>query len=146
MKGRKPNLQNVVPMKGDIQKEIPPAPDFLCDIGRDVWDELAPELAKRGRIELLYKYQFGSYCAAVANFISATNTLAMEGLFYEPGKGRNGNQRRRHPALTLQENSTSIMRRDSALFGLSPVDASRLDTGAQGNFLNSVLDQLNGSD
>ena len=146
MKGRKPNLQNVVPMKGDIQKEIPAAPDFLCDIGRDVWDELAPELAKRGRLELLYKYQFGSYCAAVANFISSTDTLAMEGLFYETGKGRNGNQRRRHPALTLQENSTSIMRRDSALFGLSPVDASRRDTGVQGDFLKNVLDQLNGTD
>lgn len=145
-KGRKPNLQNVIPMKGDIQKEIPPAPDFLCELGRQVWDELAPELVSKGRLELLYKYQFGSYCAAVANFIQATNTLAMEGLFYETGKGRNGNQKRKHPALTLQENATSAMRRDAALFGLSPVDAARLESGGQGDLFKEVMDQLNGTD
>lgn len=145
MKGRKPNLHNVVPMKGDIQKEVPEAPDFLDDLARDVWDELAPELVKKGRLELLFKYQFGSYCAAVSNFISATNTLALEGLFYETGKGRNGNQRRKHPALTLQETAMASMRRDSALFGLSPVDAARLEGGGQGDLFDEVMKQLNGT-
>ncbi len=76
MKGRKPDLQNVIPMKGDIQKEIPAAPDFLDDLARDVWDELVPELVKKERMELLYKYQFASYCAAVSNFVTSTNTVA----------------------------------------------------------------------
>jgi P27 family predicted phage terminase small subunit len=133
-------------MKGDIQKEVPPAPDFLCETGREVWNELAPELAKSGRVELLYKYQFGSYCASVANFISATNELALEGLFYETGKGRNGNQKRRHPAIGLQETAMGNMRRESALFGLSPVDAARLETGGQGDLFEEVLKQLNGTD
>lgn len=146
MKGRKPHLDNVIPMKGDMPKEIPEAPDFLCDIGRGVWDELAPELVAKGRIELLYKYQFGSYCAHVANFIQSTNTLALEGLFYETGKGRNGNQKRKHPALTLQETASAAMRRDSALFGLSPVDSARLEGGDQGDLFDQVMSQLNGTD
>ncbi len=53
MKGRKPDLQNVIPMKGSIQKETPVAPDFLDDLARDVWDELVPELVKKARMELL---------------------------------------------------------------------------------------------
>jgi P27 family predicted phage terminase small subunit len=145
MKGRKPDLQNVIPMKGDIQKEIPTAPDFLDDIARDVWDELVPELVKKERMELLYKYQFASYCAAVSNFITSTNTVAMEGQFYDTGEGRNGNQKRKHPALTLQETAMTAMRRDAALFGLSPVDAARLGDGGQGDLFDQVLAQLNGT-
>ncbi len=146
MKGRKPNLENVIPMKGDIQKEIPAAPDFLDDIGRDVWDELVPELVKKERMELLYKYQFASYCAAVSNFITSTNELALEGHFYDTGKGRNGNQKRKHPALTLQETSMNTMRRDAALFGLSPIDAERLGAGGQGELFAQVMEQMNGTD
>jgi P27 family predicted phage terminase small subunit len=145
MKGRKPDLQNVIPMKGDIQKEIPTAPDFLDDIARDVWDELVPELVKKERMELLYKYQFASYCAAVSNFITSTNTVAMEGQFYDTGEGRNGNQKRKHPALTLQETAMTAMRRDAALFGLSPVDAARLGDGGQGDLFDQVMAQLNGT-
>jgi P27 family predicted phage terminase small subunit len=145
MKGRKPDLQNVIPMKGDIQKEIPTAPDFLDDLARDVWDELVPELVKKERMELLYKYQFASYCAAVSNFITSTNTVAMEGQFYDTGEGRNGNQKRKHPALTLQETAMTAMRRDAALFGLSPVDAARLGDGSQGDLFDQVMAQLNGT-
>ena len=145
MKGRKPDLQNVIPMKGDIQKEIPTAPDFLDDIARDVWDELVPELVKKERMELLYKYQFASYCAAVSNFLTSTNTVAMEGQFYDTGEGRNGNQKRKHPALTLQETAMTAMRRDAALFGLSPVDAARLGDGGQGDLFDQVMAQLNGT-
>jgi P27 family predicted phage terminase small subunit len=146
MKGRKPNLENVIPMKGDIQKEIPAAPDFLDDIARDVWDELVPELVRKDRMALLFKYQFASYCAAVSNFITSTNTVAMEGQFYDTGKGRNGNQKRKHPALTLQETAMSTMRRDAALFGLSPVDEARLGAGDQGDLFDQVMAQLNGTD
>ena len=146
MKERELDLQNVIPMKGDIQKEIPTAPDFLDDLARDVWDELVPELVKKERMELLYKYQFASYCAAVSNFITSTNTVAMEGQFYDTGEGRNGNQKRKHPALTLQETAMTAMRRDAALFGLSPVDAARLGDGGQGDLFDQVMAQLNGTD
>ncbi|MCG7623197.1 phage terminase small subunit P27 family [Epibacterium sp. Ofav1-8] len=146
MKGRKPNLENVIPMKGDMPKEVPAAPDWMDEIARDVWDELVPELVKKERMELLFKYQFSSYCVAVANFITSTNTVAMEGQFYDTGKGRNGNQKRHHPALKLQEASAATMRRDAALFGLSPVDEARLGAGSQGDLFDEVMKQLNGTD
>ncbi|MCG7630552.1 phage terminase small subunit P27 family [Epibacterium sp. MM17-32] len=129
-----------------MPKEVPAAPDWMDEIARDVWDELVPELVKKERMELLFKYQFSSYCVAVANFITSTNTVAMEGQFYDTGKGRNGNQKRHHPALKLQEASAATMRRDAALFGLSPVDEARLGAGSQGDLFDEVMKQLNGTD
>lgn len=145
MKGRKPNLQNVVPMKGEFKKEVPDAPDFLDDLGRAVWDELVPELVRKDRMEILFRYQFATYCAAVSKFIQATNDLALEGLTYETGKGRNGNQRRPNPAIAAQSGAISEMNRGAAVFGLSPVDAARLEGGGQGDLFDEVVKQLNGT-
>ncbi|ANP35945.1 hypothetical protein JL2886_01023 [Phaeobacter gallaeciensis] len=145
MKGKKPNLQNVVPMKGDIQKHVPEAPEFLEDEARKVWDELAPELVKKDRLEPLYEYQFASYCVCVANFIAASACLAVEGLYYET-KTRNGIQQKKRAAWGIQQEAMAGMRRDAALFGLSPVDEARLGAGGQGDLFDQVMAQLNGTD
>ncbi|WP_277620964.1 hypothetical protein [Pseudophaeobacter leonis] len=39
----------------------------------------------------------------------------------------------------------TAMRRDAALFGLSPVDAARLSDGGQGDLFDQVMVQLNGT-
>lgn len=145
MKGKKPNLQNVVPMKGEMQRHVPAAPEFLDDEARKVWDELAPELVRKERLEPLYAYQFASYCACVANFLAATACLALEGLYYET-KTRNGVQQKKRAAWGIQQEAMAGMRRDSALFGLSPVDASRLTAEGQGDLFDEVMKQLNGTD
>lgn len=146
MKGRKPNLRNVVPMKGEFKKEVPEPPYVLDDISRSVWDEMVPELVRRDRFDPLYRYQFAAYCAAVSKFLQATNDMAMEGLTYETGKGRNGNQRRPNPVIATQSGAIGEMNRASALFGLSPVDAARLEGGGQGDLFDEVMKQLNGTD
>lgn len=145
MRGKKPNLNNVVPMKGDIQKHVPEPPEYMSDEARKVWDELAPELVKKDRLEPLYAYQFASYCECVSNFISATACLALEGLYYET-KTRNGVQQKKRAAWGIQQEAMAGMRRDSALFGLSPVDATRLTSGGQGDLFDEVMKQLNGTD
>lgn len=144
MKGAKPGLSNVVPMKGDaIGEPMPDAPLWLTDLARQVWDELAPKVHAKGRLLPEYVYQFASYCEAVSCFAVATNQLAEEGTFYEV-KTRNGMQKKRNPAAVAQNEAQNQMRRDSALFGLSPVDAARLDNGGQGDLFNDILAQLNG--
>lgn len=144
MKGKKPNLKNVVPMRGDIQRHVPEAPEYLDVEARKVWDDLAPELIKKERLEPLYSYQFASYCSCVANFIAATACLALEGLYYEV-KTRNGVQQKKRAAWGIQQEAMSGMRRDSALFGLSPVDTARLSTEGQGDLFDEVMKQLNGT-
>jgi len=145
MKGKKPSLKNVIPMKGDIQRHVPEAPSFLDDEARKIWNELAPELVKKDLLEPLYSYQFAGYCVCVANFIAATACLALEGLYYEV-KTRNGVQQKKRAAWGIQQEAMAGMRRDSALFGLSPVDAVRLGTGGQGDLFDDLMDKLNGTD
>lgn len=144
MKGRKPDLKNVVPMKGDVVPEAPPSPPYLRELALEVWDELAGIVAAKGRLAPEYRYQFASYCENVASFLEATAVLAVEGTFYTV-KGRNGEQKKRNPAATQQQEAMAGMRRDAALFGLSPVDAQRLEGGGQGDLFDDLMNQLKGN-
>lgn len=146
MKGRMPNLQNVVPFRGDdIDRSSPEAPDWMTDQARQVWAELAGLLVAKDRLRPEYVYQFAGYCESVANFYNATASLAVEGYFFET-KTRNGLQQKKRAMWGIQQEALGAMTRLSALFGLSPVDDSRLKTGGQGDLFDSLMDQLkNGS-
>lgn len=144
MKGRKPDLRVVVPMKGGDAKPVPAVPADMCGKAAAVWAELAPLLVAKDRLEPLYHYQFRSYCQAVASFIEATACVEIEGLYYEV-ETRNGRQQKATAALKIQMAAADQMRRDSALFGLSPVDEARLKEGGQGDLFAKVLGQLRGS-
>lgn len=147
MKGRKPGLENVIPMKGDMPKRVPDVPEDMSGKAADVWRELAPHLVAKDRLDPTYHYQFRSYCQNVATFIEATASVECEGLYYEV-KTRNGLQQKATAALKIQMAAMDQMRRDSALFGLSPVDDARLKGGgSQGDLFNDLMNQLkNGTD
>ena len=143
MKGRKPDLHNVIPMKGNdiAAKPVPDAPDFMSEDARRVWDELAGVLAGKDRLQPQYIYQFAAYCESVANFITATAELAMMGYFFET-KTRNGVQQKKRAMWGVQQEAMAAMARGSAVFGLSPVDDARLHSGAQGDLFGQIMDQL----
>ena len=144
MKGAKPNLTgNVIPMKGDIRKPVPDAPADMCGRAAEVWAELAPLLMAKDRLDPLFLYQFRSYCQNVTNFIDATIALEVEGLYYEV-ETRNGRQQKQTAAFKAQQEAMNQMRRDSALFGLSPVDAMRIASGGQGDLFQDLMDKLDG--
>ncbi|WP_322889318.1 MULTISPECIES: P27 family phage terminase small subunit [unclassified Yoonia] len=146
MKGRKPQPSNVIPMKGAAPRHAPEAPEFLSEQGRKVWEELAPVMVMKDRLEPHHVYQFAAYCESVSNFIAATHALACEGMYYDTIT-RNGKQQKITAASRLQEGAMATMRQNGALFGLSPVDDARLKSGAQGDLFADVLDQLkNGTD
>lgn len=142
MKGKKPGLANVIPMKGDMPKRVPDPPADMSGKAAEVWVELAPHLVAKDRLEPAYHYQFRSYCENVATFIAATFSVEVEGLYYEV-ETRNGRQQKATAALKIQMAAMDQMRRDSALFGLSPVDDARLrGGGSQGDLFAEVMNQL----
>ncbi|KFI24336.1 hypothetical protein CG50_10840 [Paenirhodobacter enshiensis] len=146
MKGAKPVIAgNVIPMKGDIQKPVPDPPADMCGRAAEVWAELAPHLVAKDRLDPLFLYQFRSYCQNVANFIEATISMEVEGLYYEV-ETRNGRQQKATAAFKVQQEAMNQMRRDSALFGLSPVDAMRITSGGQGDLFRDLMDKLDGPD
>lgn len=146
MRGAKPTLDNVIPMRGDMaQRHVPDPLPHMAGRAVEVWAELAPLLVAKDRLDPLYLYQFGSYCQNVANFIDATLSLDIEGLYYEV-QTRNGRQQKATAAFRAQQEAMNQMRRDSALFGLSPVDAIRISTGAQGDLFKDLMRTLDGAD
>ncbi|MDB6177926.1 P27 family phage terminase small subunit [Paracoccus sp. Z330] len=146
MRGSKPSLDNVVPMKGDMAaRHIPEPLPHMAGRSVEVWKELAPLLVAKDRLDPLYLYQFASYCEAVANFIDATYSIGMEGMYYEV-ETRNGRQQKATAASRAQQEAMNQMRRDSALFGLSPVDAARISAGAQGDLFEDIMRKIDGTD
>ncbi|NVK56668.1 MAG: P27 family phage terminase small subunit [Alteromonadaceae bacterium] len=148
MKGPKPNLTNVIPMKPD-QGEImlpPDPPDYMTPEGMDAFIELAPELTRLGRLEKRYIHQFAAYCEAVGGFMRATRDRAIEGDFYKSTGGRNGTQQKRTAAVGLQIDHIKLMNSLSALFGLSPVDEQRLRTDGQGDLFDQIKKAMSGAE
>lgn len=94
MKGSKPKVDNVIPMKGDGQRPVPDAPEFMSTEGREVWGRLAPVMMVKNRLEPHYEDLFAAYCEAVADFIRHTGDLAMMGSYYQT-KTRNGVQEKK---------------------------------------------------
>lgn len=146
MKGRKPELRNVLPFKGETARPVPESPEWMTEKAREVWDELAGHLVAKNRLEPQYQYQFAAYCESVANFYNATACLATEGYYFET-QTRNGRQQKKVAMWSVQQEAISTMTRLSALFGLSPVDEARLKSGGQGDLFNDLIAQLkNGPD
>lgn len=146
MKGRRPNLDNIIPFKGDdLTRQVPDAPDWMSEQARAVWAELAGILVAKDRLRPEFAYQFAGYCESVANFYNATAVLAIDGYYFET-ETRNGLQQKKRAMWGVQQEALAAMTRLSALFGLSPVDDARLKTGGQGDLFDRLMDQLkNGS-
>jgi P27 family predicted phage terminase small subunit len=138
MKGPKPKLEVVTPMKGDAAKQVPQAPELMSDMGKSVWERLMPELILKDRYEAHFQDMFAAYCETAADVMRFTNTLHIEGYNYTV-KTRNGMQQKKTAAWTQRSEAIAILTRLGALFGMSPVDERRLGNGGQGD----LLDQLN---
>lgn len=144
MKGAKPGLGNVIPMKGDMPFHVPAAPDFMSDEGREVWGRLAPIMAQKSRLEPQHVDLFGAYCEACADFIRFTGDIAAFGSWFET-EGRHGKQEKRRVVWTQRNDALATMQRISALFGMSPVDERRLDGGGQGDLFDEIERVLSGN-
>ncbi|PYE80825.1 P27 family phage terminase small subunit [Pseudoroseicyclus aestuarii] len=142
MRGPKPILDNVIPMKGDAApRPVPPALDWMSDEGRAAWEELAPVMVAKDRLEPHYADLFAAYCEAVGDFMRFTGDLAMMGSYYEVST-RNGLQEKKRAAWGQRQEALANMQRIGALFGMSPVDERRLSGGGQGDLFEDLKRQL----
>jgi len=140
MKGAKPTMSNVLPMKGDAIR-VPDAPEWMSEEGREVWDELAPAMAIKRRLEKHFERGFAAYCEAAADYMRFTGEIAAFGSYYET-ETRNGKQEKHRAVWRQREDALSAMLRIGALFGMTPVDETRLSNGAQGDFLDQLREAM----
>ena len=144
MKGQKPKLDNVIPMRGDTGRPVPPAPDLLSEGGKKVWDRLAPEMIRQGRLEPHFEDLFGAVCEAANDVIELSSIIAMEGRTYSV-KTRNGMQQKKTAAWQARLDALASLRQLGAMFGMSPVDVKRLSNTDQGDLFDKLAEQLNGT-
>ncbi|WP_226557372.1 P27 family phage terminase small subunit [Salipiger thiooxidans] len=143
MKGRKPTLDNVVPMRGDAPKPVPEPHDLMSDGAKKVWQELAPELVRMDRLKPHYEHMFVAYCESASDVIELTSNIVLEGRTYTV-KTRNGVQQKKTANWQARQDALANMRQLGALFGLSPVDDARLATGGQGDLFEELLRGIRG--
>lgn len=144
MKGAKPKVDNVIPMKGTEPKPVPDAPDLMSDRGKEVWDRLAAEMVRKDRLEPHHEDLFAAYCEAVADVIELTSNITMSGRTYTV-KTRNGMQQKKTADWQARQDALANVTRLGALFGMSPVDDKRLQSGGQGDLFADLEAMLRGS-
>lgn len=143
MKGAKPNLKNVVPMRGDAPKPVPDPPDLMSESAKQVWQRLAPEMVHNDRLQPHFEDMFAAFCEATADVIELTSNIATLGRTYSV-KTRNGMQQKKTADWQARQDALANMRQLGALFGMSPVDDARLSGGGQGDLFDSILAKING--
>jgi len=99
---------------------VPPAD--LPEDGQDLWRELAPTLIEAGLLDRTDRYLFTDLCRAWARRVMFSKVIAEYG-YFSPGSH---NQIRNHPAIAGERAAADEFRMLSALFGLSPVDRTKL--------------------
>jgi phage terminase small subunit len=72
-----------------------------------------------------------------------TRDIGANGVTYETGAGRNGNQKRTRPEVHLRKFALEGMIRLGALFGLSPIDEKRLGAASQGDLFEDLMRAVN---
>ena len=145
MKGRKPSMENVVPMREEMPKPVPAPHDLMSDAAKEVWERLAPELVKFDRLKPHFEDIFAAYCESVADVIELSSNIALEGRTYSV-QTRNGMQQKKTANWQARQDALGNMRQLGALFGMTPVDEARLSSGAQGDLFDDLLRQLRGGD
>lgn len=145
MRGAKPTLGNVIPMKGDYTQPVPDPPLHLATEDREVWERLAPVLVAKGRLEKEYEDSFAAFCVVAGQVVRSASDIAIMGTYYEV-KTRNGMQQKHRVAWVQLQQAIAVMNQLSARFGLTPVDDARLKGGAQGDLFKDLMGALDGTD
>ena len=145
MKGRKPKPDSkVVQFKGEdglspderhSQESEKLAPDDLSKAERKVWDRVAPELSKLGRLKAHFVDVIAEYCRVIARMIELRAILAEKGETYAV-EGRNGRQEKSRPEVAQFNEAWRQWRSLTAMLGLSPADERGLVSG-QGDLFDT---------
>lgn len=101
------------------QPIAPQCPEWLDDVAKEKWQELAPKLEKLGLLTEADGEAFALLCAHWSNAVRAQQALNREGLVVD-GK--------RNPAAAQLKENSEAFRRYCALFGMNPTDRARLRT------------------
>lgn len=94
-------------------------PDDLTDDQLKVWQRVAPELSKLGRLKAIYVDVVAEYCIIVSRMASNRKYLDSQGWTFET-TGRHGSQVKSHPEVAQLNDDWRKFRSLVSELGLSP--------------------------
>jgi P27 family predicted phage terminase small subunit len=105
------------------RSEVPPCPDDLSDVAREVWETTAAELDAMGLAARADADVLRCYAEAVVTHRRASEIVARSPILIT---GQKGNLVR-NPALQIQRDAAITVRTLAAEFGLTPSSRSRIE-------------------
>jgi P27 family predicted phage terminase small subunit len=119
-----PGKRPLNPNEPDVPEcETIEPPDWLSELAKSIWRELAQDLAACGILRQTDLNQFAVYCDSLATFREAQGMLAREGLLITDEKGNV----RRHPAEMIKSSAFARIKSLAVEFRLTP--GSRANNG-----------------
>jgi len=137
-RGRKPTPEQILKMRGSRVRGphkkgiaapvgIPPAPSWLCEIGRTEWDRIVPMLEASKVMSERHQMTLACYCDSLADMVKAEAELRQHGATFVDDKGRVSN----HPAWNRKRDARLHMLKFATEFGLTASALARVGTSEQ---------------
>ena len=152
VRGRKPQAENVTPLRGDdlpedvarrhqetakrIAREL--RPRTLSKEARKVWDREAPTVTHPTVATLKSQHvaAFALYCESMAEFLRLRSDVEEHGRTYSTGKGRNGDQQRTRPEVQQLQVAWKQCVDLLKEFGRTPIAARHVVGEGQGDLFD----------
>ncbi|AXQ60814.1 terminase small subunit [Mycobacterium phage Traaww1] len=115
------NRDEPIPAEGEI---VPPD---MSDGAREVWDELAEDLADKGCLKPWDVYMFAVFCEAVATYRACRKMMGHEYTAIGAAGGVI-----KSPYWQIMRDCATTMAQYSGRFGLTPGDRASLQLGGEG--------------
>lgn len=115
-------------------------PDDLTDLEQAVWDRIAPELNKLGRLKKIYIDVIAEYCRIVARMAAMRKVLDAEEWTHKT-TGRHGDQLKSRPEVAQLNDDWRKFRSLVSELGLSP-SAEKTLNAAQGDLFENEFKQF----
>jgi P27 family predicted phage terminase small subunit len=138
MKGRKPTPKPILQLRGSRVRGphvagivatpgVPPAPDWLCEIGRGEWERITPMLEASRVMSPRHQQTLAAYCDAFADMVTADRELKENGATIVDAKGKVSN----HPAWSRKRDARVHMLKLATEFGLTASALARVSVVEQ---------------
>ena len=105
-----------------IETEIPEAPDFLDELGRNEWDRMAAELYPTGVMTVVDRTALEAYCSEYSKWVFATKKIQEDGMTLNSLSGFP----MQTPYLQIANKSQAEMRKWLCELGCTPSSRTRV--------------------
>jgi P27 family predicted phage terminase small subunit len=132
--------------KVTVEAGAPEPPKWLSKVARGEWKRILPLLLERGSLTAADATALGTYCATVARYIAASESLESDGMQVETvitdNNGVIHTKKILNPMLKVAESSERAMFRFLKELGITPASREKIKPAKKSEKGKTLLEQL----